>query len=67
MDTTQSVWKKYWAILNSVRFHQLAIAFVLLVLAHYGKIDTWLASAIAGFLGTSVFVGTVDGFKPSQP
>ena len=53
-------------ICKSVRFQQLFIGLVLIILGWYGVIDMELAKIIAGFFGISVAVGTVDGFAKKK-
>jgi hypothetical protein len=51
---------KITSILGSVRFWQLLIGALLLILASYGIIPQEIANVIAGLLGVSVTIGTVD-------
>ncbi len=50
-------------ILGSVRFWQLLIGALLVILGSYGVIPVELANIIAGALGISVTIGTVDKFS----
>jgi hypothetical protein len=52
--------KKVESILGSVRFWQLAGGVVLLILAYYSVIPQELANLIAGALGISITIGTID-------
>jgi hypothetical protein len=54
---------KFLELLSSRRFWQLFAGLVLLVLAYYSVIPKDLADLIAGFLGVSVAVGTIDKFS----
>ena len=51
---------KIKAILGSIRFWQIVVAAVLLYLGEVGVIGLEVAKTIAGVLGVSVTVGTVD-------
>lgn len=51
---------KFVELLGSRRFWQLFAGLVLLILAFYKVIPQELANLIAGFLGLSVAVGTID-------
>jgi len=52
--------EKIKSLLGSIRFQQLIIGVVLIVLGYYGIIPQALADIIAGALGISIGVGTVD-------
>jgi len=47
-------------LLSSIRFWQLVIGAVLLILADYGIIPAQIAEVIAALFGVSVVVGTAD-------
>jgi hypothetical protein len=51
---------KILTILGSVRFQQLAVAIILLILAFYKVIPQELANLLAGLFGVSITIGTVD-------
>ena len=55
--------EKIGNILSSVRFWQLVLGAVLLILASYGVIPQQIADVIASLLGISVVVGSVDKFS----
>lgn len=57
------MWNKIVELLGSVRFWQLLIGAVILILAYYGIIAQELANVIAGFLGISIVVRTTDKFN----
>ncbi len=48
--------------LKSSRFWQVVIAFVFLALGQTGTIPSEIATAVAGILGVSVSIKTVDKF-----
>lgn len=50
-------------ILGSVRFWQVLIAFVVLYIGDAGGMSVALSEAIAGMLGVSVGIGTIDKFR----
>ena len=54
------MWNKIKEVLGSIRFWQLVIGAIVLILADYGFIPTDLAGVIASFLGISVTVRTLD-------
>ena len=57
------MWNKIIEVLGSMRFWQLVIGAVLLILAQYGVVPAELATTLAGFLGISIVVRTVDKFN----
>lgn len=62
-----TTWETYKAILMSARFQQMMAAFLIMVSAHYGWIDAWLAEALTALLAGSVTINTVDRFSaPKQ-
>ena len=52
--------EKIKALLGSIRFQQLVIGVVLIILGYYGIVPQALADIIAGALGISIGVGTID-------
>lgn len=52
--------EKIKAILGSIRFWQLVIGALIVILGKEGVISQAIADAIAGILGISVTIGTVD-------
>lgn len=47
-------------LLSSIRFWQLFVGLVLIILGYYQVIPQELANIIAGFFGITVGVGTID-------
>lgn len=47
-------------ILKSVRFQQLVVGLILVILGYYNIIPTELANIIAGFFGISIALGSAD-------
>jgi len=47
-------------LLGSIRFQQLVIGVILIALGYYNVIPMALANIIAGALGISIGVGTLD-------
>jgi len=47
-------------LLSSIRFWQLLIASVIVILGQEGVISPEIANTIAGLLGASTLIGTVD-------
>ena len=56
------MWEKIVEVFGSVRFWSLLIGAVLLILSQYGIIPVELANTLAGFLGISIVVRSVDKF-----
>ena len=56
------MWQKIKSLLGSIRFWQLVIAAILLILRGYGIIPPEVADTVAGLLGISTAVGTIDKF-----
>ena len=54
------MWDKLKAVFSSIRFWQLLIAAVVIILADYGIIPVELANIVAGFFGISIAVRTLD-------
>lgn len=52
--------EKIVKLFSSVRFQQLVIALVLILLGFYKIIPQELANILAGFFGVSITVGTID-------
>ena len=52
--------EKIKALLGSIRFRQLVAGIVLIILGYYKIIPMELANIIAGGLGISIGVGTID-------
>jgi len=50
-------------ILSSVRFWQLFVGAVIVILGQQGVMSPEMANTIAGLLGVSVTINTVDKFR----
>lgn len=50
-------------VLNSVRFWQLTVGLIVMIIAYYKVIPEELAQMIAAYLGLSITVRTVDKFQ----
>ena len=58
-----NMFEKITEIFGSVRFWSLTAGVILLILSFYGIIPQELANILAGYLGISLVVRTVDKFR----